>query len=472
MTKKVDYEQIKELTGKEIAEKATSGDIALPELEKQEKEDFFKFVKSEPGSQERIDFINARKSPGDVPLDPPASKEPGETPPASIDKPQEKETTIGDGETQKLDEPGKTPPASKDAEINPSELLTQLAKKDEDARKQRNAAAEQGRRRKEAEDRVKELELQIREQAEASKPAEVPKPDKPKRPKVKDFSGDMYSEEYISAVEHYDDAMDVYEQQLDNYKSTGKPEYVKNLEKELTELKAKTNEAYDYTKQESSNIAQGKHDNAWKDVWTKTKEFQNRLGLKTSVDIEAINYYTDIIINRNSVDEAGALKHSESDVSEAQSFINKLPKADTDNYSKAVKIVNKFFDFNGELPRVKYSDLDENSVIDGIIKKNNIQIDNVKRVDLTPAEKADALAKQQKKNDEHVSGMPAGSMGAGDEKLGESLSKDEKRIKLEEMVKTAKKTTGLISPKSHLYDKVFTEKLSKLRFEVLGDAPK
>lgn len=462
MTTKVKYDELKDLSGAAILDKLQSEEIKVPEIEE---DDFLKFAGLEKGSQERIDFINERKSPDDPPLVPPALKvEPGdELPPASPPEPQEPKTDDGIVDPPNPDEPGAPAPALDDSKISYEELMAQVAEKDESLKKQRNSASEQGRLRKAAEDRIKELEDTAKEQAKEKKPEGV-KPARPKRPKTSDFDGDRFDEGYLNALDQYDSALDTYETSLEEYQKSNEPEYVKKLRDRLDEVSTKTDNAFSYAQTEKKSIEQKKYDDGWNGVWENAGKIQKQLGISTSVDAKAINTFQLKVLNKDSVDGAGNALYTPKEIAEADRYMDNLSKEDKENYAKTVKIVNKFYKFDeGQPPQKRYEDLEDADVIRSIVKKNGIGIDSVKLVNLTKAEEADLLAKKQQDNNNHVSGMNGSDIGNGDPKLTDEKTSTEKMQALEGMAETAQGNPGLIQVGNPRYDKEFADKFNKLR---------
>lgn len=474
MTQKVDYEKIKDLSGSQIMD--SFKELNIPEFPEgsKDREEFLKFAKLEPGSKERFDFINERKKPEETHIEPPSDLEGPDNESAPSADPQEN-IKEPEGEKITLDHELKEPvvdnaTASDDKPmVSVEDLMNQIAKKDSEISNFRKQGGKSGRKIKELQKQIDELNSKINEQTSVSEP--LKKPSKPKRPKLKDYDNDPFDENYLSAMEQYDDKMDVYENQLERYYFQ-EPDYVKSLRNELNDVKNKSEQAYTYVSNSSQIEAENNKNKAWEDMWDKTKSIQEALNIKTSVDMKNINYYAKKLLNRDAVDANNYPIYTDAEIAEAQYFYNNLSKTDKENFEKTTKVVNSYFDFSNNLPKNKYDELDDDSVIMGIAKKNGLSVNGIKILKMSESEKADALSKKQKENENYVSGMDGSQIGVGDPKLGSEQSNEQKTNKLRDMAATVSKNPGVVKEKHPSYDKAFAEEFSKLRFELFGHSAK
>jgi len=433
---KFDYNEINELSGQEILEKMRNGELkAVP---KDERPDFLKFAKMEPGSPERQEFLKNHYS-GENDVDDPA-----EPAPDTIPNEDEDNSGIGNAADSIENEPDNdksTPEGEQDKHDPQNELLSELAKKEEIINNFRSKEGKRGKELQEANKKIETLNQKLQELQKDSKP-DIP--DVPEYPDPDNFDEGLLDPEYNQAIKKYRNDMIEFTKNI----QTAKPD--------LSEFQEKISSLDEFINSERKTRKEKEFDNSWSDLWETTANFQSNYGLETKQPIKRINdYWLKMIAPQGTI--------SDEERSSAKKWCENLSENDKNAYLKVVPAINAIYGFDEDnKPFKRYQNQQAALLEAGIADKYISKKDPVKP---SEKERVEAIQKKQLEKDNAANGLNSNDLGGSDGLLSEPNTREEKENRLRDLLAIRKKDVAAFKKSS--FAKEYDDLLNSLGYKGL-----
>jgi hypothetical protein len=223
-----------------------------------------------------------------------------------------------------------------------------------------------------------------------------------------------------------------YNAKLKSYVDSAAPDGYDDLKHKLQDLEPRIDEAYRNSQEIIIERQKSSIETEWDKMWNHAGKIQEQLNIKTKIPVKTINEYAYISANKDSVDVNGNKVYSVDDIVTANTFLNRLPPEDRENYDKMNKIIQAAYDFSDGIPREKYHGLTPEFALNAAIDyaKNNLglQIETLKIVELDERDKKIELAKRQAEQETKATPMPANQLGVNDKSIEDTTSGFEKKV--------------------------------------------
>lgn len=291
---------------------------------------------------------------------------------------------------------------------------------------------------------------------------EVQMPEMPTPPDQESFTEGFYDPEYKVAMDRHRDDLKTWQTDLSSFVKNVKPDWVKDMAKNIEEVGNKAEQAFNYTNDSKQEQADNQFDQSFNDMWSDVKQMQEATSLKTTLPIETINTNQNIINEVAAAGKKGAASpHTDAEIAAATAYLNGVPKAEMENYNKIVSIVSNLYAFDeAGTPYKRHNDIPVDLAWTAAIRSSGVQ--GIQIIVPTPpsqSELQDRLSQQQQQQNAAPSQMPAASLGAS-ENLNQQYTIVEKQKQLLEMTRQQRDNSKL------LRDTQFQEKFKILRAEV------
>jgi hypothetical protein len=281
--------------------------------------------------------------------------------------------------------------------------------------------AERGKIGKHVVDLETEIEDLKKAQPAPSKPEAKPRPQRPKRPLLKDFENDALDANYHNALAEYEAKLESYEKELEDYLVSIKPNGFEDMEKRLDSITKKAEASFKHVETEAQKEAREAGAAAYDDMWKEAEAIQADYDLKTSVPPRTINEYMLALDPKNDKVFTADQK------AEARKFMDSLSPADKKRFDGLAEIINVMYGFDSGAPTRKYRTREAAMIDHGLHTKYK----KAPTDELTQEERAALLEKQRKDREETVSALPASSLQSGDRPIGAGAGeKDIERLKV------------------------------------------
>lgn len=421
---KVSFHNLKDLSPEEISKKLKASEFGVSP----EEADMFKeFATAAPGSEIRLKILSDRKEtpPGIVP----GSDEVVIPPVDAAITPEVVSVEIDPDDPTAVvpDKPKALEP--KEEEIVETSVIPidKYAEALQERDSHRKSNSKLGNENRELKAKLAEIQKQLAEKAAAAEP-EVVSMEAPIPPSPDDFDEGLYSADYIKAQSKYAKDYSEYVKQSSNIP----PAWAKKLMDEVETIKTKVEPAYNYATTEQQTRAETIQEKGWNDMWENTVELQKKLNLSTgNLTPQQLNYY--VLRQGNPLDKDRNPIYPASEVEGARNFMKEVPKEVNDNFDKLSKVINSYYNFDGDIP-VKSSDIRDEFLIPAIIDKLGLKINTIVPVKDSKPSVGD-LSKHQIKVSQSESALPATELGANTDTLNNSLSVDQKIERYNRMAK-------------------------------------
>lgn len=394
-------EKIKTLSQEDVIKGMRAGDV-IPPTDKVERDEFLKFASLPVSEKANYLMTQGTSSEGSV-------KPPDMIPPeGSAPQGQVPESIMANADATPA-----TPPSQKVSDEWWKELgydntqkaaeahknLIDLTSKQQEAMDRLNA--KEGKRGQELK-RLKEDNDKLTRELSSVKRVDVPsltKPEKPKKPNIKEFENGAFDEKYIEAVEKYDGELDGYLDKINDY----------NREVLTRDMQ---------TKFAPPPAPKAVDTDSWDELFNqRIPEFQGSHGLVTTVPIKKISDCYTALNNKMASQEERAL---------ASTFLQSVPPADLAAYTKIKEAVELSFDFSTGVPLSNYRTIG-GALFDMGLVGDGKKFNTVKAVPLNSAEESAARERARQQNLQTVSTVPAQSLLNSDGRVSDSFSGDEKK---------------------------------------------
>ena len=403
----INYNDLKDLSSKDIQTKIRSGEIVVPGRGTEERERFLEFAASDKDSRQKfIDSLTPEDQGENEGIEETKESSSEEKPIEPVpEEPKTKDEQTDTSQEEGGEQKQPSPWWSEDGFGSEEEVREALKKKNELIDRFNAERGKYGLELKKLKEGLSKGEQSAEKKPddkEKDKPQKAERPLRPKRPNPSDYDDGIYDDKYLEAVNEYDESMVKYESEFEAYITNKKPEWYKEVEEVKGHIE--------------SDLRQ-KRQNEIKQFWAKMydndiPELQKEYGLKTSVPVKDMSEAFSIM-NNPSADE--------SDKTRAKIFISGLPKKDLENYDKIRVATECKYDFSTGKP-VAQRNTWAATIIDYDLKGYNKVNQNAF---LTQEEKQELEKKQTEQNEEVIDAPRAANQSQNDGIMHDSLDIDD-----------------------------------------------